>query len=131
MKIIFLLFLFLLTSSTATDSTAQNRQRYDPCSGSTTQDINECAKREYDKADAELNKVYRELISKVKDVRLKNKLIAAQRTWIKFRDESCNFVYEFHKEGTMRTVMLLGCLTMTTENRTKELRIIMKEAFEG
>lgn len=130
MRIPFLLLLFLLIPATATDSTAQNQQRYDPCSGSTTQDINECAKRGYDKADAELNKVYKQLISKVKDVRLKNKLIVAQRTWIKFRNESCNFVYELHKEGTMRTVMLLGCLTMTTENRTKELRVIMKEAFE-
>ncbi len=130
MKSLFLLLLFLSTSSIMIHSTAQNRQRYDPCSGATTQDINECAKIEYDRADVELNKVYRELISKVKDVRLKNKLIAAQRTWIKFRNESCSFVYDLHKQVTIRTVMSLGCLTMTTENRTKELRIIMKEAFE-
>jgi uncharacterized protein YecT (DUF1311 family) len=106
-------------------------QAASPCSGHTTADLNECAKITFRNADAELNSVYRILLSKITDRVTKEKLIKAQRTWIAFRDESCQVVRSLNAGGTIETMRYIGCLTMTTENRTNELHIILKESFEN
>ena len=59
-----------------------------PCGESGTQaEMNQCAAREAKAADQHLNAVYRAMLSKLKSNKIATqKLIAAQRAWIAFRD---------------------------------------------
>ena len=56
------------------------------CKNPATQsDMNECAGTEYRAADAELNKVYKQLMA-TGDEPFRKRLQAAQRAWLAFRD---------------------------------------------
>jgi uncharacterized protein YecT (DUF1311 family) len=49
--------------------------------------MNECAARQANEADAALNAVYRELLNKLKDNKTATaKIVAAQNAWVTFRD---------------------------------------------
>lgn len=97
-----------------------------PCDDARTQlEMNECADREYRKADAELNRVYQELVraSGRTDARLK----AAQLAWIKFRDAECDYKASFYEGGSMQPMTYSFCLADVTSERTKQLRESLKE----
>jgi uncharacterized protein YecT (DUF1311 family) len=97
-----------------------------PCDEARTQvEMNECADREYKKADAELNRVYQQLMraSGGKDAKLK----AAQLAWIKFRDAQCDYEAAFNEGGSMQPMTYSFCLADVTGARTKQLRESLKE----
>lgn len=53
----------------------------------TQADLNSCASEEYASADAELNRVYKEVLARYKqDSKFVAKLRAAQRVWLQYRD---------------------------------------------
>ena len=65
----------------------------------TTIEIGECVSKEYDKADAELNAVWKKVMTSfkkndtmpAKDLKAwKETLLASQRDWIKFKEEDCD-----------------------------------------
>lgn len=61
------------------------------CDNAQTQlEINQCSTQSYQNADKKLNQAYKQLLPKLQRSR-KQKLIAAQQAWIKFRDSSCEF----------------------------------------
>src|SRR5215813_2126421 len=71
---------------------ALSQDKKDPCANPQTQlEMNECQGKEYRKADAELNAVYKQLMSKLDDEGEKAALKNAQLAWIKFRDANCDF----------------------------------------
>ena len=102
-----------------------------PCGKSGTQSaMNECAAKEAKSADQRLNAVYRAMLSKLKSNKVATqKLIAAQRAWIAFRDadlaamwpvgsgENANQLY-----GSVHPFCYYLALTEITEQRTKELQ---------
>jgi uncharacterized protein YecT (DUF1311 family) len=97
-----------------------------PCDEARTQmDMNECADREYRKADAELNRVYQQLMraSGGRDAKLKS----AQLAWIKFRDAECDYEAAFNEGGSMQPMTYSFCLADVTRARTKQLRDSLKE----
>src|ERR1051325_10300422 len=63
----------------------------DPCKGDTTYEMKQCSGTKYKQADAELNKVYQQLLSKLDDEGHKASLKAAQLAWLKYRDTNCDF----------------------------------------
>lgn len=70
----------------------QKRKAKDPCAHvQATADINECEVREYNRAYAEMNRVYRQLVSKLADEGHKVALKKAQQAWIKYRDANCEY----------------------------------------
>ena len=96
-----------------------------------TMEINECASRAYKAQDAALNEAYRALTRSLQSggvgdttdyTAVKAQLVKAQKAWVLFRDADCLAVRKLHEEGTIRTVMQLGCLIQHTEQRTKELK---------
>lgn len=90
----------------------------------TTVDMKQCAQNEYDKADKELNDAYKKVMAAVKasgNPKAKDKLVAAQRAWIDFRDKDCAFEASVFEGGTMYGLIYTSCLTDHTEKRTKEL----------
>ena len=85
----------------------------------TTIEIGECVSKEYKKADAELNAVWKQVMATFKnndyipaeDLKAwKDTLLASQRDWIKFKEEDCDAVgYEWFG-GTGRSNAEVFCL---------------------
>ncbi|MDQ3907943.1 MAG: lysozyme inhibitor LprI family protein [Acidobacteriota bacterium] len=97
-----------------------------PCEEARTQsELNECADREYKKADAELNRAYQQLMraSGGSDAKLKT----AQLAWIKFRDAECDYEAAGAEGGSMQPMVYSFCLADVTKARTKQLRDALKE----
>ncbi|MBD2243183.1 lysozyme inhibitor LprI family protein [Nostoc sp. FACHB-888] len=87
--------------------------------------INECAKLSYQNADKKLNQVYQQLLPTLERSR-KQKLIAAQLAWIKFRDTNCEFERSKYDGGSIASSIYSGCLENTTKLRTQELQEYLK-----
>jgi uncharacterized protein YecT (DUF1311 family) len=110
---------------------AHAQDKLDCDAASTTVDINLCAEIELEEADDLLNATYEKVIARIKkhigdppyDAKaFEEAFRAAQRAWIVFRDAECKTVMPFEwGGGTGTTAAVLGCLTIKTEARTKEL----------
>jgi uncharacterized protein YecT (DUF1311 family) len=95
----------------------------------TQAEMNQTAGKGYYKADAELNKVYKVLMSKL-DEKGKSLLIKAENDWIKYRDSHCKFEASFYEGGSMQPMIYSGCLESVTMDRIKELKEAIKEFGE-
>jgi len=82
----------------------------------------DCADKAYKKWDAELNKVYKELM-KLLDAESQKKLKESQKAWIKFRDEEFKLLDSFYskKDGTMFIPMHAFDRMDIVKNRVQEL----------
>ena len=90
-------------------------------------EMNQQANEEFVKADNALNKVYKQLLSKI-DKQSREKLKAAQRAWIEFRDADADLAADLEARGG--SMWPLICSTRRcelTEARTKELLRMLKE----
>jgi uncharacterized protein YecT (DUF1311 family) len=93
----------------------------------TTPDLNECAAREQKQAEVKLNQVYQRVLKTISSPKVRTQFVAAQRAWVKFREADCKAVYEQHADGTIRTVMYLGCMQNRAQTRIKELEMFSGE----
>jgi uncharacterized protein YecT (DUF1311 family) len=84
----------------------------------TTYDMMMCASQDTKAADADLNKAYRKLLASVTPEQ-KEKLVAAERAWITFRDADCAFVGS--AGGTISIVDEVTCRGDRTIDRIKQL----------
>jgi uncharacterized protein YecT (DUF1311 family) len=80
----------------------------------------ECARRAYEAADRRLNQVYQQVLSRVRGEE-RQKLIDAEETWIRFRDQHCDFQVYRNRGGTGYGGFLSNCLEQTTSDRTAQL----------
>lgn len=102
-----------------------------------TFEMNICAGREFEAADAELNAVYKRALKDIPgmatdkpyDARSwEEALRKSQRAWLAYRDAECEgHVPMFWSGGTGATADMTGCMTELTKARAKELR----ERYEG
>jgi uncharacterized protein YecT (DUF1311 family) len=112
---------------TAISCSAQEQKKPDPCENAqTTVEMGDCAGKEYEAADAELNKVYQQLMSKLDDDGHRTALKEAQLAWIKFRDANCEFESYPNRRGTIHPIVNVGCRTGMTAQRTRELQETLK-----
>jgi uncharacterized protein YecT (DUF1311 family) len=116
MKLLVLIMLLFVAAT----STAQTQK--DPCKGETTFEMKQCAGNRYLRADEELNKVYRQLMSKLDDEGWKTSLKTAQQAWLKYRDTHCEFEGYLNIGGTIHPIVVADCMTSVTTARTKELK---------
>ncbi|CDM96336.1 lysozyme inhibitor LprI family protein [Limnospira fusiformis KN01] len=84
-------------------------------------EMKKCADDDYRVADRKLNEVYQQLTPKVQGEE-RQRLIAAQRAWIQFRDTNCRFESAEALGGTLEGLLFTNCLTKMTTNRTAELQ---------
>jgi uncharacterized protein YecT (DUF1311 family) len=106
---------------------AQDQKPTDPCAEAQSQgELNICWGKQYKAADAQLNVVYREFMSKL-NAEETALLKAAQLAWLKFRDTNCEFVADQFKGGTMRPMAAGMCLADVTNARVNELKSQMKD----
>jgi uncharacterized protein YecT (DUF1311 family) len=120
-RIILCALLCTLLLSAAT-TRAQKERQIQPCEDRSSQaEASGCAHREYEAADAELNKVYNRLAATL-DADEKALLKASELNWIKYRDSTCEFESSQYKGGTMRPMIESLCLSRVTRSRTAELK---------
>ena len=125
-----LLILFCTLAVSAQEATQAEVDREDLCPGAGTQfELNRCAARARDKADAELNKVYRQLLKDAGTTE-RVKLRTAQLAWIKFRDTHCDYKSVDNKGGSIYQMVVSFCLADVTATRTKQLQEILREGLE-
>lgn len=97
-----------------------------------TADMNTCAGRDFEKADAALNDAYGKALAAIPEMATDDPqfnaksweqvLRASQRAWLAFRDAECDdHVPMFWTGGSGATVDIISCKTEKTEARTKEL----------
>lgn len=125
MKLKRTIFGFLLAGCLLITAAAKVRQRQRPvqqCEKLPTQaEAGACAHREYESADAELNKAYGQLAAKL-DAGERARLKEAELAWIKYRDANCEYESAFYAGGTMRPMIESFCLSRMTRARTAEIR---------
>ena len=88
-------------------------------SGTTAATTN-CIAHEYEKADAELNRIYK-LAFKGLDPKEADNIKKAQRAWVIYRDAQCDAEYAKWDGGSGGPAAHLGCLARLTRLRTREL----------
>ncbi len=95
----------------------------DPCKDpQTTLEINECVSKQVEAAEKELAKYLEEsrrrYADEPKSVEALNK---AQKSWLQFRKDHCDAIYEMWSGGTIRGAMHGNCLLEQTRRRTHDL----------
>lgn len=96
----------------------------DRCVNATTQaELTECSAQAYQTADDALNEAYQVLVDQLSNNAASlEKLRAAQRAWIGFRDAECAFESSAVEGGSAQLMVRNGCLEGLTEARTEALR---------
>jgi uncharacterized protein YecT (DUF1311 family) len=134
MKTLTLSTLIIVSLFLALNSFAQERVKKDPCEkandSGVTVDLVECSLKKLAEADAELNKAYRQLVSRLGDKKWEVKLRTAQQAWIKYRDANCDYVSEFSGGGSAVTFEYNFCLADMTAARTKEFNEMLTKIKE-
>jgi uncharacterized protein YecT (DUF1311 family) len=84
-------------------------------------DLNICADRDFQKADALLNKTYKETTNGM-DAQTLDLLRKSQRAWLAFRDAECTYLSATNQGGSIYPMVYSGCLTRLTKLRTEQLK---------
>ncbi|HEV2865582.1 MAG TPA: lysozyme inhibitor LprI family protein [Allosphingosinicella sp.] len=96
-------------------------------------EMNRCAGLRFERADAELNRVYREAVRQEQAAdreetgygdmhpTYEEALRAAQRAWVAFRDAQCEYESFEARGGSMQPMLYEGCRARMTQERTREL----------
>lgn len=126
MKLIILCALLTTVFLAAAGAKTQKQRQTQPCEGYGSQaEASGCAHREFQAADAELNKAYNQLAG-ILDANEKALLKQSELAWIKYRDSNCTFESSQYAGGTMRPMIESFCLARVTKARAAEL----KEQYE-
>jgi uncharacterized protein YecT (DUF1311 family) len=81
-----------------------------------------CAAHRFQEADKELNRVYSEQMNRLKNDKPKERLRAAQRTWLKFRNEDCSYQGWATEQGSIHPYIVSECMTRHTKRRIEDIK---------
>ena len=101
-----------------------------PCGKYGTQsEANACARRDYEKAEAELKGVYEQLVTELagRDGEGRWKLEKAQSLWLQYREAACESEASIYEGGSIRPAIYNGCLAGVTRERADRLRGFLAE----
>ena len=102
-------------------------------------EMNMCAARDFESADAELNVQWKLTVAgmKERDVDIDRSydkrpgyydtLLAAQRAWLTYRDQHCANEGYSMRGGSAESMVISGCKTQLTEARTAQLKTLIEE----
>jgi len=134
-----LLLFPILLSAQNSDPAKQSKAQKNPCDwAQTQQEMNQCSGEQYRKADARLNAIYAKLIGLMgKDITApqqgndsdgKNynetaiqKLRAAEKAWIQYRDLHCDAARQQFEGGSISPMVWADCMRTTTDHRIEDL----------
>lgn len=102
---------------------AQDAPSPDCANAMTQTDMNLCAARAADAADATLNTLYQKIRARLKgDDPTIALLTATQRAWIAFRDAECDFASSSVAGGSVHPMIRAGCIETLTLARSEDFR---------
>jgi uncharacterized protein YecT (DUF1311 family) len=86
--------------------------------------LDTCAEHDRTQADAELNRLYKQVQDRLgSDGEQMKRLVATQRAWLAFRDAECKFVSQPGPEaGSIFPMVLANCLTSLTRKRSADFK---------
>lgn len=132
---------FLLVALVLGSTAAQAASDYDKCIeelGDSMAAMKECAYRDFQTEDAKLNVAYKNVKNLFAELsrtetgypfdtykQLSQRLVAAQKAWIAFRDTDCELKTE-SIGGTLEGLEITGCQTEMTKERTEFLQKLEK-----
>jgi uncharacterized protein YecT (DUF1311 family) len=96
---------------------------------SATIELNECAQADQKAMEAKLNATYVQTMKALGDAdhaALKQKVIVAQRAWIKFREADCAAEETRWAGGTVAAQMFMGCMQKRAQERIKDLENVAR-----
>ena len=79
-----------------------------------------CLDRARKKVDGELNRFYGVVLSKL-EAPNQEKLRAAQRLWVQYRDQECEAESGLYEGGSAMPIVFSACLESETRHRLKDL----------
>lgn len=94
----------------------------------TTAEMEQEANTAYQKADGELNKVYKALRETLTDAE-KERLKEVQKSWITFRDKEAEFAASLYEGGSMAGLVKINTTTTVTEQRVESLKNLFREGY--
>lgn len=83
-------------------------------------ELNARAADDLRKSDQQLNAVYNKLRARISDAGKKS-LQTAQQSWLRFRDQECEFETMGTVGGSIHSMIVAICLTRLTDQRIKDL----------
>jgi uncharacterized protein YecT (DUF1311 family) len=83
-------------------------------------ELNAQAAADLRKSDQQLNAFYNRLRAKISDAGKKS-LQTAQQSWLRFRDQECEFETMGTVGGSIHSMIVAICLTRLTDQRIKDL----------
>lgn len=102
-------------------------------------ELNACAYKDYERADAAMNAQWKLTAARMKerdrelDRSYDNRpgffdtLLAAQRAWLTYRDQHCASEGYTMRGGSAEPMVISGCQTQLTEARTAQLKSLIEE----
>ena len=90
------------------------------------QEMNQQAERDFTRADAQLNAVYKRVSAKLDGVG-KKKLIKSERAWVIYRDAQADLEADQSRGGSMAPMLYAGTQAQLTKERIKRLRDLLSE----
>ncbi|MGI9066626.1 MAG: lysozyme inhibitor LprI family protein [Pyrinomonadaceae bacterium] len=124
MKRILIGVIVVICSLSANSLSQEKRGSEVPCGETGTQaEANACARLEYQKADAEMNKLYGRLMTELADYKGNDqqKLQRAQALWLQYRDANCESEASIYQGGSIRPAVYNSCLASVTRERTQRM----------
>ena len=100
----------------------------DECDSATTRsDMNQCAGRQFQAADKQLNNLYQQINLRLNDQpQAKKLLVSAQRAWVAFRDAECEFSSSGVEGGSVHPLVYSNCTTALTKARVENFKTYLK-----
>jgi uncharacterized protein YecT (DUF1311 family) len=90
--------------------------------------MNMCAGEAFQRADAELNRVWREIQDHFSDdADMKKLLLEGQRGWLKYKEAQCELTAYDSRGGSMWPMVISGCRADMTRRRVQELKDMLGE----
>jgi uncharacterized protein YecT (DUF1311 family) len=86
----------------------------------TQMEMSACAGKDAQAAEAELNRIYGQLIAKY-DEPNRSALVLAERAWAVYRDAECAYETALSVGGTIHPMMVGLCMAAKAKARTREL----------
>ena len=102
-------------------------------------ELNACAYKEYERADAAMNAQWKVTAAHMKEIDADfdrsqdnrpgyfDTLLAAQRAWLTYRDQHCASEGYTMRGGSAEPMVISGCQTQLTDARSKQRQDLLEE----
>jgi uncharacterized protein YecT (DUF1311 family) len=102
-----------------------------PLHAQTQTEQNAVARKDFERADADLNKTYQALLVKLQDAESKEKLRETERAWVASRDAKAEASAKEAADGSMAPTLRYQAMTDLTRERIKELKAMLDHGVDS